>query len=84
MEVAAKFLTTFGLELQAAQMSKGSGRSAASNELRHKKTPHFIAAVVRRAVTLLTKQTVGVGTAPRGGATDVGCTLEPEREICAG
>lgn len=72
MELAVKFSTTFDSELRNAQTSKGSGRSTARNEFGHQKTPQFIAAVVRRAVTLLTKEANPVGIAPRGGTTDEG------------
>uniref|UniRef100_A0AAV1V4V9 Uncharacterized protein n=1 Tax=Peronospora matthiolae TaxID=2874970 RepID=A0AAV1V4V9_9STRA len=83
MELAVKFSVAFDSELRNAQTSKGSKRSAARNELGHQKTPQFIAAVVRRAVTLLTKEANSVGIAPRGGTTDVGLhTGGQARDTC--
>ncbi|GMF56711.1 unnamed protein product [Phytophthora fragariaefolia] len=75
MESEAKFSTTFASELRKAQSSKGSDRSAATNDMGHQKTPQFIDAVVKRAIGILKPggQKVGVvSAAPRGGTTDVG------------
>ncbi|KAG4057361.1 hypothetical protein PC116_g7073 [Phytophthora cactorum] len=74
-ELEAKFSTVFASELRKAHSSKGSERSAATNELGHQKTPQFIAAVVKRAVASLMGNVPGIGNvsfAAQGGTTDVG------------
>ncbi|KAG7376154.1 hypothetical protein PHYPSEUDO_014201 [Phytophthora pseudosyringae] len=74
-----KFGKMFETKLRKAQEGKGSKRNAAFNALGHQKTPQFIAAVVRRAVAVVTSlvdEDEDVGNnerfSPYGGTTDVG------------
>ncbi|KAG4064789.1 hypothetical protein PC123_g449 [Phytophthora cactorum] len=74
-----KFGRVFDAKLRKAQLDKGSKRSAAVNFPGHQKTPQFIAAVVRRAVAVVTsivEEDEDVSSderfSPHGGTTDVG------------
>ncbi|ETK90635.1 hypothetical protein L915_05629 [Phytophthora nicotianae] len=86
-----KFGSVFYAKLTKAQQDKGSKRSAAFNDLGNQKTQQFIAAVVRRAVAVITsivKENGNVGYDERfssqGGTTDVGMhTGGRPRDTCS-